>query len=178
MAQADLSVILTGVFGIATVVIGAQLQKTQQQNLKLREALNDRKQKFYFEMLRFLDALIEDKFKGDAIESTKDMMRELVYFAPTNVVKGFGDFMQNIYATDKADDEQDKKARNMKTLKLYAELKVQIRRDLGNAKRSESWMDIQRLTTHDIHEYVPKSFHMDRGKRTRPQMIVGDKKIR
>lgn len=179
MAQPDISTVLTGVFGITTVIIGARLQHVHQQNLKLHEALNDRKQTFYFKLMDFMEDVIDGKFQGDVVDQMKRVVRDLIYYAPTSVVKSFGDYMQHVYAAESFTDEQ--KANNgydLRSLKLYAELKVQIRRDLGNASRRESWFDILRLTIKDIKSFIPKYSISDRGRKTNPPMKVNGKDIK
>jgi hypothetical protein len=152
------------------------LQSVSQQNLKLREALNEKKEKFYSDFLKFLQELIDGKFNDQdkMTEQLKQHVNDLVYYAPTSVVKSFGDLTQHIYTQEESNKSDN--YNSLRTLKLYAELRVQIRKDLGNTK-SESWLDILRLTITDIGDLVTHSYRSDRGKKTNPPMQAKEGKI-
>lgn len=174
----DPSTILAGVFALVTAIVVAKLREANERNLKLREALNSEKQKVYRDLLVFLDVLSDGGVSDDqAVASMKKHTSDLVFYASSGVLKSFGDVMQHVYSDGDDVVGEAKDYNNLRLLKLLAELKVEIRRDLGNAK-AESWIDILRLTITDINSYMPKSYTKDRGRKTLPEMIIKDKKAR
>lgn len=177
MFEIDASVLLTSLFALTTAVVAAKLNQVHQQNLKLREALNEKKQACYFELLNFMEDLMSEKYAGREKEvqiKIKDLVNRLVFYAPTSVIKSFGDVTQHAYL-NRNDPEH-----GMRMLKLYAELKVQIRKDLGNVTwaSGESWADILRLTITDIRDFLPPGYAKDRGAKTLPDLTFKGKRLR
>jgi hypothetical protein len=174
------SVIAAGA-AVTSVVLGTRLQKANELNLKLRDSLNTKKMSLYQELFSLLDDLIDGKYDRD--DNNYDELRELIqgkfkeaaYYASPEVVKSLGDLMQHYYTND------DPEIHVLRGRKLFAEMVVQIRKDLGHdttLTRKESWLDILRFSIKDISDYIPAKKRNDRGKKTKPVMIVNSKEIK
>ena len=182
--QTALPIITSLIAAIATIVsvlLSNRLQKVNELNLKLRDSLNDKKATFYQELLSLLDDTIDGKYDrddGDYTEFRQIMQgkfKEAAYYASPEVIKSLGDLMQHYYTN------QDENINTLRGRKLQAELTVQIRRDLGHDTtlfRKESWLDILRFSIRDIHDFIPSRRVKDRGRKTRPIMVINGKRIR
>lgn len=181
----DWSSALTGAFGGIAVISVAMLQNKSQQNLKLKESLNDKKQLFYEDSLKFfseyLDGNLSEKEIDEIAKKIRSINQEIIYYAPTKVVKSFGDLVQHLYK-DAQDDELASTLFTVKSKKLFAELEVQIRKDLGHARgrlyNKETWLDMMRITTTDIDEYIHKRYHRERGEKTRPDISYKGSRVK
>ena len=105
-------------------------------------------------------------------EKAKKINNKIIFFASSKVLKASGDFMQHLYRQQKrkglsAGQIDDN---NFTNLKLYAELVVAIREDLGidGPWTRVSWADIVRPTISDLDEYTPSRFSRNRKRRTLP----------
>jgi hypothetical protein len=175
----DWSSILAGTFGILSVVVGTRLTYVNQQNIKLREGLNKKKQKAYVDLIELINDLQEgdDQNLDENIAKLKKYFKQILYYGSPGVLKALGDYMQFIY--NEFDDSKnfDEDQTNLFHHKLYGELVVQMRKDLGHVKwfESESWLDVLRLTITDIDQYVPESSRKSRGSRTQPPIVINKK---
>lgn len=66
---------------------------------------------------------------------------------------------------------------NVYQYRLYGDLVVQIRKDLGHVKwfESESWLDVVRLKIKDIDDYIPNKNRGQRLTHTMPGMLINGK---
>ncbi len=178
----DLTSILAGFFGLLTVVVGARLTYVNQQNIKLREGLNKKKQQTYFGLLEFLTKLQDmndatEEETAEIVRSLKSYFKEIMYYGSPGVLKALGDYMHFFYSEFDSERDITKDETNIFQFKLYGELVIQIRKDLGHVKwtESESWLDVIRLTIKDIDEYIPEKFRADRGKKSSPPITINGK---
>lgn len=171
--------VLAAITAISTVVVGARLQKSNEINARLRDSLSKKKERFYKEILAILDGLIDGEYDRDDGDYTeiRDVIagkfKEAAYYASPEVIKSFGDLMQHYYTNEDAD------LHVLRARKLFAELTVQIRKDLGHTssfRRKETWLDVMRFSIRDISKYIPKKTG-DRGVKTGTPMIYEGKKI-
>ena len=177
----DGSTVIAGAFAFATAIAGALLQRANEQNIKLRESLNKKKQKFYAKLLEFLQDLIDGVYDSpeeknkEALVKVREIFQEAVHYASPEVIKSFGDLMQHFYLSDETSMEYRLRGR-----KLYFELAVKIRKDLGHSSflRRESWLDLMRISIKDISLYVPKKYSKDKSRKTHPAIEYEGKKIR
>jgi len=174
----DWSSLFAGVFGVLTVVIGARLTYVNQQNIKLREGLNEKKRETYIALLNFLSELEDGE--ADQARVTKDLKRyfkEVLYYGSPGVLKALGDYMRFFYTewdSSRGEDDQT----NLYQFRLYGDLVVQIRKDLGHVKwlESESWLDVIRLKIKDIDSYIPEKDRKMRAQHTEPEMLINGRK--
>ncbi|HSX45734.1 MAG TPA: hypothetical protein VLG27_01870 [Candidatus Saccharimonadia bacterium] len=172
---------LAGAFGLLAVIIGARLTYVNQQNIKLREGLNKEKQKTYIALLEFLSELEDNAASADQDQvatELKKYFKQILYYGSPGVLKALGDYMQFFYT--EYDESRDFKTdqTNLFQYKLYGELVVQVRKDLGHVKwlETESWLDVIRLKIKDINEYIPEKGRGYRGEGTKPSMLLNKKK--
>lgn len=136
---------------------------------------------FYQEILKFLDEMIDGEYDNvdDDYEELRSFLqakfKEAAYYASPEVIKSLGDLMQHYYTNENPEIHV------LRGRKLFAELTVQIRRDIGHETsifRRETWLDVLRISIKDIHEYIPNPKVKDRGKKTRPTMVLNKMKIK
>jgi hypothetical protein len=181
-AQSIVTIITSSIAAITTVVtviVSSRLQKANEKNIKLRESLNKKKMAFYQEILAFLDDMIDGKYEESDTDQLKEFIqgkfKEAAYYASPEVIKSLGDLMQHYYTN------KDLDIHVLRGRKLFAELTVQIRKDIGHDTRfhrRETWLDVLRFSIKDIHQYVPKNKAKDRGKKSQPDMVLGKKRIK
>lgn len=172
----SLATILVAILGILAAYLTIRVQSLNQEKLKLKESINQNKEKLYQELLDFLFDVIEEDDKlseSEKTEKAKSFLRKMIYVSSPKVLKSFGDFMQSQY--------NDKDPNGFIARKLMAELIVRIRKDLGlrSIFSRESWLDVMRIYIRDIHMFVPRHYANARRTRSiRPTIIINGEKIK
>lgn len=165
---------------VFSVILSARLHKVNELNIKLKSSLGEKKTDFYQDLLSFLGDIIDGKYDsedenyGDLRDFIQEKFKEAAYYASPEVLKSLGDLMQHYYTNE------DQDIYTLRARKLFAEMTVQIRKDLGHDTpfyRRETWLDVLRFSIKDIHEFIPAKEIKDRGRKTRPSMIQNKKKI-
>lgn len=173
--------VIAAITTIISVILGARLQKANELNIKLRDSLSEKKATFYQDILSFLDDLIDGKYDrdDDNYEELREFMqskfKDAAYYGSPDVIKSLGDLMQHFYTNN------DPSVHVIRGRKLFAELAVQIRKDLGHTSsifRKETWLDVLRFSIKDISTFIPQHKIKDYGKKTGPVMIHDGRKIK
>lgn len=162
--------IISVILAALSAILIAKVQAIITENSKLKEELNTEKHEVYTELLNFLRSLLDNRFKGDLVAKTQELNEKIILLASAKVLKAFGDLMQNIYMNPKIKDEKRRERKGFQTLRLYGELVIAVREDLGIDKKYTrvSWADILRPGTNDMNEYLPIGYVHHRNRRTLP----------
>jgi hypothetical protein len=164
--------ILVAILGIVSALLLAKVQSLLSENAKLREEVNQQKHEVYTKLAGLLKGIIDGDEVQDIDKKFNELNNKIIFFASAKVLKAFGDFRQHIFKAVNPSGLSAKKIEdnNFQTLKLYAELIVAMREDLGIDRMWTrlSWADVVRPHTTDIKEYTPRRFSRHRKRQTLP----------
>lgn len=136
----SLSEVLVAILAIISAGLGYIIKEQREQLRNIRQQLSDRKYKVYHEVFSFFFDFFKAQKKlidtpdSDFVSKLIDIKKDLMIYAPDEIVRKFFEW-NNLLSSKNV---------NPKHLKVFLELCVLIRKDMGHEKTTISVPDILR----------------------------------
>lgn len=136
----SLSEVLVAILAIISAGLGYIIKEQREQIRNIRQQLSDRKYKVYHEVFSFFFDFFKAQKKlidtpdSDFVSKLIDIKKDLMIYAPDEIVRKFFEW-NNLLSSKNV---------NPKHLKVFLELCVLIRKDMGHEKTTISVPDILR----------------------------------
>jgi hypothetical protein len=147
--------ILALVAAIGSIIVWVVRSKTEESRAT-RIKLDEERRKTYSEILSpYIRILVDSKNREGAAKALKEIKSfdykktafELTLFGSDNVVRAYNAFLQYAY---KAESDESDEQRAIGYMRLWGQLLLEIRKDVGNKKTGLNERDMLRWLIRDI----------------------------
>lgn len=156
----SISELLVAVLTLVGAGLGYQI-KTQHEELRMvRSQLSERKYQMYSEIFQLFFDLMKDQ-KGLTkpqkqqvmVSKMMDVKRDMVIYAPDHIFKQYNLWYRHISGVNASDTAE--------SLRIYLDLFVMIRKDMGHSKTTIDKDDILRLITQKDTDFNQMKIEMN-----------------
>lgn len=145
------------ILGLVTLFFGYKWHASANENEKLKDRLNLKKDELYSNFINLYMQLVQKKTEEkDVIEKMREFNEKLTLVGSNKVILTYGDFFQKLQQSKTEED-------NINNMRYFGELIITMREDLGNKDwlNSLKWFDVLRPWVKDMDNRISQNYFKD-----------------